>query len=127
MNHMEEVARMFGVKMGERFKVNGVKYYISKEGLSGDAGGQWPVTLSHLLTGKEAVEKLPYKPKLGNPYWIVVDNDTKCRIWINDCIDLALYCAGYCFETEKDALEHAPKMLDKMQEKYEGENYDEKC
>ena len=34
MNHMEEVAKLFGVKMGERFMVKGAKYYNAKPGLA---------------------------------------------------------------------------------------------
>ena len=68
-NYMEKVAEMLGVKLGERFRINGEKYYITKEGLFDDDDDLCTIIFMHLLTGKYTIEKLPWKPKMGKIYF----------------------------------------------------------
>ena len=120
MNHMEEVARMLGVELGERFMVGDEKCYIAKEGLMDDGGGHCPRTLTYLLTGENTIKKIPWKPKNGDRYFAVMtDRETDIYRWGDDCIDFSFYFAGNCFKTEEEALAHAPEVIGKLRRKYE--------
>ena len=120
MNHMEEVAKLFGVKMGERFMVGDEKYYIAKEGLMDDGGGHCPWTLTYLLTGENTIKKIPWKPKNGEIYFqaCIKGRVVRCK-WFGDVCDLESYYVGNCFETEEEAEAHKREIIDKLRGKYE--------
>lgn len=73
MNHMEEVAKMLGVEIGEEFKIEGhsgnVKYRLTEENLeylsSCDHWFSISSTLNCLLNGEYKVVKIP-KPVLDD-------------------------------------------------------------
>lgn len=119
-NYMKEIAKMLGVKLGERFKINGEKYYITKEGLFDDDDDLCTIIFMHLLTGKYTIEKLPWKPQKGDTYWFIgADAGVTSNNWNDDYIDYSFYCAGNCFKTKESALEHAPEIIEKMKSFYE--------
>ena len=119
-NYMEKVAEMLGVKLGERFKINGEVYWLDKDGLMDDTGHQIFSTLGRLVIGQYTIEKLPWKPQYGDKYWAVsMNGDVLYDEW-NGCVyDYAMYYAGNCFETKKEALAHASEIIEKLRRKCE--------
>ena len=76
MNHMEQVAHMLGVEMGERFKVSGMdgEFWLDDNGLHmQDDKGDYDLNalLAALLAGRLKVERLPWVPKCNEYYWFV--------------------------------------------------------
>ena len=119
-NYMEKVAEMLGVKLGERFKINGEVYWLDKDGLMDDTGHQIFSTLGRLVIGQYTVEKLPWKPQKDDKYWVVINDGHIARDdWNDDYVDFALYYAGNCFATRKEASAHAPEIIEKLRGKYE--------
>lgn len=104
MNNMEKVAEMLGVKLGERFKINGKVFWLDKDGMWNDKEGRCAGILNSLLTGEYTIEKLPWKPQYSDRYWVIFMNEHVVRhYWSDDHIDFALYYAGNCFETKEEA------------------------
>lgn len=119
-NYMEKVAEMLGVKLGERFKIDGEVYWLDKDGLMDDTGHQIFSTLGRLVIGQYTIEKLPWKPEEGDKYWRVsMDGDVLDNKWTEHITDYAMYYAGNCFETKEEALAHAPEVTEKLRRKYE--------
>ena len=120
MNNMEEVAEMLGVKLGERFNINGEVYWLDKDGLMDDTGHQIFSTLGRLVIGQYTIEKLPWKPKNGDDYFVgTMGCGASINSWRGDYFDYALYYTGNCFRTREEALTHAPENTEKMRRKYE--------
>lgn len=119
-NHMEEVAKMFGVRLGEKFKVNGNVFWFYGDGLVADDDNSYPNIMNSLLVGEYTIEKLPWKPQKGDTYWFIgADAGVTSNNWNDDYIDYSFYCAGNCFKTKESALEHAPEIIEKMKSFYE--------
>lgn len=79
MNHMNEVAKMLGVELGEEFEIEGDifnPYRVTSQGLSNMAGSINNCTLLRLLTGSDAIVKKPWKPKNGERYYAVDCNES---------------------------------------------------
>lgn len=78
-NHMEEVAKLLGVKLEEEFRIEGTYvdyiYKISEKGLFLRCSGRdwWeevPDTLVQMLAGMtRKIIKLPWKPQEGDSYY----------------------------------------------------------
>ncbi len=69
-NYMEQVARMLGVEVEERFKIKGYedsKFYINKDGLQCNCSNNEIVTgiLSNIMTGKYEIVKIPKRKHTG--------------------------------------------------------------
>ena len=119
-NYMEKVAEMLGVKLGERFKINGEVYWLNKDGLMDDTGHQIFSTLGRLVIGQYTIEKLPWKPQYGDKYWYIsMEGCALYSKWTEPINDYAMYYAGNCFETKEEALAHAPEVIEKLRRKYE--------
>ena len=122
MNNMERVAEMLGVKLGERFKINGEVYWLDKDGLMDDTGHQIFSTLGRLVIGQYTIEKLPWKPKNGDDYFVgTMGCGASISSWRGDYFDYASYYTGNCFRTREEALTHAPEITEKLRKKYEEE------
>ena len=120
MNNMEKVAEMLGVKLGERFKINGEVYWLNRDGLMDDTGHQIFSTLGRLVIGQYTIEKLPWKPQCGDEYWAVsMNGDALYSKWTEHITDYSLYYADNCFATREEALAHAPEIIEKLRRKYE--------
>ena len=123
-NYMEKVAEMLGVKLGERFKVSSrghgdVEGCFKADGLylEGSLNG---IVLIKMPVGEYTIEKLPWKPQYGDRYWAVsMNGDVLYDEWNGYVYDYAMYYAGNCFETEEEAKEHAPEVIEKLRRKYE--------
>ena len=119
-NYMEKVAEMLGVKLGERFKINGKVFWLDKDGMRNDKGGRYAGILNSLLTGEYTIEKLPWKPKNGDDYFVsTMGCSASINSWRGDYFDYAFYYTGNCFRTREEALTHAPEITEKMRKKYE--------
>ena len=117
---MERVAEILGVKLGERFKVDGCMYHFSEDGLMDSLDRTWATVLAGLLTGNYTIEKLPWKPKNGDDYFVgTMGVSASINSWRGDYFDYALYYTGNCFRTREEALTHAPEITEKMRKKYE--------
>jgi uncharacterized Ntn-hydrolase superfamily protein len=117
---MEKVAEILGVKLGEKFKINGEVYWLDKDGMIDDTGHRPFSTLGRLVIGQYTIEKLPWKPQESDRYWVVLKDRHAVRyFWDDDCVDYSLYYAGNCFATREEALAHAPEVIEKLRRKYE--------
>lgn len=127
MNHMAEVAKMFGVELGESFKITSdtqgdyQNYYRFTENNClemSDDGVEWgmtvTLTLRGILMGDIRIVKLPWKPKMDEKYYIpsIFDWDFyKYNFWLNDEHDEKFYKRGLVFKTKEEAIEMSKKML----------------
>ena len=127
MYHMDKVARLLGVELGDKFKVKDKTYNftlkdefcLTSEGLyshvakAAEKGhlepGYEAEILAGLLTGSLEVIKLPWKPENGDNYWYLELDGTAsvCKtIWNNSTFDLALYKLGKLYRTCEEAEAH---------------------
>jgi len=130
MNYMPKVLEMLGLEVEELFNIIGAdcnpylfdeeynlldaEYYIRNGFIRG------------LIIGKYEIEKLPYKPKSGDVYFIVkhegTDLDRVGCIWVGDYIDYYCYNAGNCFRTAEEITDEIKKrILQEMKGKYEND------
>lgn len=130
-NYMAEVAKMLGLKIGERFKVaeeNYWTFYLDINGVRavksiGDEsqGIVHTAALRHLLNGEYTIVKLPWKPKENEIYYFYQIVEKKLRLMCDHygkyCVfDIANYHMGNCFKTEKEALQNRSKIKNLLSE-----------
>lgn len=128
-NHMEEVAKMLRVEVGEVFQVGNddslKSYYLrfSKIGLEfsksmGD--NTWVTadsyTLLSLLRGELPIKRLPWKPKMEEKYYIpCIHYNESCLFsvchWCGDNADEKLYQLGLVCKTREEAIAMTKKMI----------------
>lgn len=135
MNHMTEVAKMFGVELGESFKITSdtqgdyQNYYRFTENNCiefSDDGVEWKMTtaavfLKDILMGDIRIIKLPWKPQKGETYYIpCIMTQPKYMYstlwWSNDDYDKEYYRMGLVCKTSEEAIALAEKMLDTVKE-----------
>ena len=136
MNHMEEVAKMFGVELGEVFKVtddNSGKYHnyyrftekkgieVSEDNVKWEADTTDVLVLKWLLIGVARIVKLPWKPRKGEKYYIpYISTQQKgmhvTYYWNNDHIDIEHYRMGLVCKTPEEAVAITMRMLDTVKE-----------
>ena len=129
-NHMAEVAKIFGVELGESFKItSGIQddyqsYYRFTEsnGIEiSDDGVTWKMTsvatlLKYLLMGDIRIVKLPWKPREGEKYYVpriaVRPEDRQYYYyWSNSGSDIKRYDMGIVCKTPEEAIALTEKML----------------
>lgn len=132
-NHMAEVAKIFGVELGESFKITsdtrGVyqNYYRFSENNCFETsydGVEWKMTiaavlLKHILMGDIRIVKLPWrpwKPQIGEKYYIpCIDTELEYMYsvyyWSNDEYDNKYYHMGLVCKTKEEAVALTKKML----------------
>ena len=134
-NHMAEVAKMFGVELGESFKITSdtqddyQNYYRFTENNClemSDDGVEWKTTivavlLKHILIGDIRIVKLPWKPRKGEKYYIpYISTQQKgmhvTYYWNNDHIDIEHYRMGLVCKTPEEAVAITMRMLDTVKE-----------
>ena len=134
MNHMAEVAKMFGVELGESFKITSDthgdyhRYYqfTDKKGFETSVDGlKWEtaaaVVLRGILMGDIRIVKLPWKPRKGEKYYIpYISTQQKgmhvTYYWNNDYIDIEHYRMGLVCKTPEEAIAITMRMLDTVKE-----------
>ena len=136
MNHMEEVAKMFGVELGEVFKITDDdrgkyhNYYrftekkgieVSEDNVKWEANTTEVLVLKWLLIGVARIVKLPWKPRKGEKYYIpYISTQQKgmhvTYYWNNDHIDIEHYRMGLVCKTPEEAVAITMRMLDAVKE-----------
>lgn len=121
MNHIEKVAEMWGVEIGEEFKIayddktlSAVSYVLLNEGMF-CSEGYWVSApfIWHLIKGEYKIVKLPWKPKHGDKYYTYYTNKEEWLIWDStwsgDVSDYARLKSGIVFRTSQEALNALPQ------------------
>ena len=134
MNHMAEVAKMFGVELGESFKITSdtqddyQNYYRFTENNCFETsvdGVKWEtatvIVLRGILMGDTRIVKLPWKPREGEKYYVpriaVRPEDRNCYYyWTNDDINIEHYRMGLVCKTPEEAVAITMRMLDTVKE-----------
>lgn len=115
VNHMEDVAKLLGVQIGEYFQINGREgtFVLIHDGLHHIEGGfMVEGTLSDLLAGKCSIKRKPWKPKTNEAYWsILPDGATHLSRWDNHIVDINVYKLGNCYRTVKEAETNIDKWI----------------
>lgn len=133
-NLIPQIAEMLGVALGEAFKIKGedelMTYRFNSDGLQvtyGD-GIEIPYISTNpafvaLVTGKDDIVKLPWKPKKGKEYYSF---DFTCKnywivdsyVWLNSPRDYALLGKGWVYRTEAEAEVALHKVAAEFDVKY---------
>lgn len=126
-NRMAEVAKMFGVELGERFRIfdwnnsdtSKFDFYFSNEGLMLDyEDGSVPAhgDLLELLKGNFIIKRKPWKPEHESSYWCVGTGGAilHCIWW--GCGSPSVSCMnnyklGNCYRTEEEAEANKDKWV----------------
>lgn len=123
-NHMEEIARLFDVELGEEFYIiqddglsHGGTYEFAENGVvhSRSRAKTLPM-LYHLAVGEYTIEKAEWKPKQGDKYYYVTgEGGVKSDVFHERvAYDIAMLDMGNCFRTRHHAEEAVPEMLAKF-------------
>ncbi len=124
MNYIEQVAKMLGVEIGKKFKIEHRYYYyeIDEEGVVwcfvGDKKGEVNGVLEHLITGKLKIKK-QWKPKLGEKYWSVdlsETNGVEYNTWDDYEFDKNLLKHDAVYKTKEEALQAYQKVIKALKE-----------
>lgn len=127
-NLIPEIAQMLGVELGEEFKIKGreeLTYRFASDGLKltydnnielSDIAAK--VAFVALLTGKDEIVKLPWKPKAGNEYYSFScarkDWFVRKQQWTNHPLDLALLDKGWVYRSKEEAEAALPAVAKEM-------------
>lgn len=132
-NHIGEVAQMLGVEIGEAFKVTDDIYgayqlyhrFTESNGIEiSDDGVTWErakaIVLKCLLMGNARIVKLPWKPKIGEKYYVPSVSGKNLFIsytWNKDEVGKINLKKGVVCKTPEEATEMTKKMLAAIKEK----------
>lgn len=116
MNYMEQIAKMFGVELREKFKLKNKigqfetgYYQFAEDGLLFHVDGNSffsPLAMRDLLVGELEIE-IPWKPKEGDIYhFINIDGSLDYDTWNDYLSDFALYKLGKIYRTREEAEAH---------------------
>lgn len=128
-NHMEEVAKMFGVEVREHFCIKDYQGFFEFTGagllwLPGNSA-KWtlakPPILKELLTGVTEITKLPWKPQTGELYYTPCIDEKEAdmfteREWNNTYEDMQFYKFGIVCVSQQEAIDLTMKMLEVARE-----------
>ena len=118
-NYMPEIAKMLGVELGEIFKMTNYNslYRFTERGLEFEGTAGWCLSerIEWLLTGRNKILKLPWRPKEGDRYYFpATDFQYSCpETWDNHPIDFALKEAGMAFKTKEECEAALPELRKK--------------
>ena len=130
-NYMAEVAGLFGVELGEVFKVtddDSGKYHnyyrftekkgieVSEDNVKWEADTAEVLVFKWLLIGVARIIKLPWKPQEGEKYYVpriaIRPYDRHYYYyWDNDGVDIKRYDMGIVCKTPEEAVALTKKML----------------
>ena len=138
MNHAREIANMLGLEIGEKFTIKGHPDYGTFWFVDDQSEGWrelWKVdlekgfydaeieindTLEQLLAGFYEVEKMPWKPRTGEKYYIPAKGGMCTSImWGDSSVDMAFWNAGMCFQTQEEAETKGAEVIKKLIKEYE--------
>ena len=120
---MPEVARLLGVRRGERFRTkfthNDYVWWFDESGLHGKSKKgtdiqSWACAwkLSDLLNDHDEIRRVPWRPYKGDPYWYVAWTEdgtilTHPEVWRDCFMDYLLLRSRNCFRSKAEAQENA--------------------
>lgn len=122
MNYMKQIAEMIGVEMGEKFDIKTgetiiQECYIDQFGLHDDAWRGMPKLLLKLLMGNAEIIKKPFRPEVGDLYWVIRrDGNFDCNHFNHDTYDIMAMYMGNCFYSKAEAELHKDEILAKFQD-----------
>lgn len=108
MNYMSEVAKMFGVQLGEHFECDdnnwfNLEYWFTDKALMCN-GVPAADSLMMLLDGTLTIKKKPWKPQYDEEYYCINSTGHVCKEkWYGDVIDTLYYKLGNCYKREHQA------------------------
>lgn len=129
MNYYEQVAKMLGLELDEKFKLRNDEanycddtFYFSKYGLKElDAIYNCNGILDEILSGKAEIVKLPWKPKQGEKYWwysLAWKQAIETK-WVSSYSDLLEWKIGNYFRTEEEANAKGKALVEQIKNEYE--------
>ena len=123
MNYMPEVAKMFGVELGEIFEIQidenkTFQFRFTENSLQCFNGKMWDedvvamTCLNLLIVGKYTIKRKPWRPKEGESYYIVETNGSiGVEEWWAETIDMNYYKIGNCYRTSEEAEANHAKWI----------------
>ena len=128
MNKFKEVAAIFDLELEENFNIRFSNVNLSaycpikftNDGLfdSGEKKCDW--LLPEILKGNYMVEKMPWKPKIGDTCYFVNYNkrqpNVSRMIWEEYTFELMCFKLGNCFKTEEEAEANKEKIIKMLEE-----------
>ena len=130
-NLVPQTAKMLGVAVGEKFKVDlnrwSGTYLFGEDGLVGlnlmDYWVPCPELFTLLINGKAKIIKLPWKPKKGETYYTFELLNGKWVVrsfwWGGYPNDYALLDKGWVYRSQAEAEAALPKVATEMGVDYE--------
>ncbi len=123
-NYMPEVAKMLGVELGERFKLNDgtdMDFMLAENGVWMFNDGMQTVSdfvLGKMLRGDFKIIKKPWKPKNGDTCYYVHWNGSigSFRFANDDEFTIAMFYMGNCFRAMTEAETHRDEIMAKFRE-----------
>lgn len=124
-NLIPEIARMLGVKLGEKFKIKGenelMTYSFNSDGLQVTYGDDIEIpyistnsALVALVKGEEEIIKLHYRPDYRQMYWTFGLKDgiwvVVPREWEDYPAEILLADKGWTYRTKEEAEDALPKV-----------------
>ena len=130
MNYIEEVAKLLGVELGEKFRIKDVGedcvhdelYMFTTGGLATDAGVYVsPYYLNSLLTKERVIIKMPFKPLKGERYWYFDTSryQATADYYYGTLYDLAFFKIGNCFRTKEEAETKGKIIIEQIRKEIE--------
>lgn len=130
MNYFKQIAEMLGVEFKEEFKIKRKgdvkaakqKFCFTEEGLiTPNADHNCILDFLNILEGKAEIVKLPWKPKVGERYWVCNPSQTTAQpsIWLPDTDDFCRWKAGNCFRTSGEAETKGKEIMEAIQKGFE--------
>ena len=122
-NLWEMIAKARGVAINEVFKWQGLVYMITNyDGLLVLEYGWVMSERTHaFIKGHGKIEKLPFKPKVGEKYWTYCDGVNapviECYSWGNSSFDKERKLLGILFRTEQEAIDYLPTWKKRLEGK----------
>lgn len=129
-NLVEKVSSLFGVEIGEKFKLRDVKENKVIDGLYyfNEAYGLMSVQnnvhnlaasiINRVIIGELEVVKLPWEPKYADQYYFPCisnhSNGVTCTFWYNTTQDYALKKLGVVYRTEAEVRKNFARDYEKL-------------
>lgn len=129
MNYMEQVAKMLGVELGEKFRINfkddplnisgrytsDHEYFFSNEGVEVITAGYACISsdvLFKLIMGEWEIKRKPWKPNDQEDFWYVEPDGYVYRFACFNQADadyMNYYKLGNCYRTKAEAEANSAK------------------
>lgn len=125
MNKMKEIAKLLGVELYEEFAVEeeyATRFRLTNTGLEisySDENWSSCNRIFDLLTDKNTIRKLPWKPESGTIYYVPVTQYSpkykyKTYIFSNDAVDKFYMNNKLMCETKKEAIKLGNYILEQV-------------